>query len=137
MSVSGNRQTATLWMQTASEDLQAAHALSEQALYSAACFFAQQCAEKAVKALWHALDQEPWGHSVVQLLSDFASRDTLGADGWMDCARALDQFYIPTRHPDSLPGITPGQAYGKSDAARAIACAEAILDGCREWLAAH
>jgi len=52
----------------------------------------------------------------------------------MDCARALDQFDISMRYPDSLPGITPGQAYGKPDAARAIACAEAIFDGCREWL---
>jgi len=137
MSVSGNRQMAALWMQTATEDLKAARALSEQGLYPAACFFSQQCAEKAVKALWYALDQEPWGHSVVQLLSDFVSRDTLAVEEWLDCARALDQFYIPTRYPDSLPGITPGQAYGLPDATRAIACAETILTGCREWLEAH
>lgn len=135
MSVSRNRHQANVWLQTAIEDMTAARALREVGSHALSCFLAQQVAEKAVKALWHVTDQEPWGHSVIQLLEEFTLRESLDLKTWFECARSLDQLYIPTRYPDSLPGITPGQAYGPTDSERALACAELILNGCREWLA--
>jgi HEPN domain-containing protein len=137
MSVSGNLQIGRIWLQTAHEDIGSARMLRDAGSHAASCFYAQQAAEKALKALWHVVDQEPWGHSVVQLLNDFSERRTLPADAWGECARALDQFYIPTRYPDSLPGITPGQAYGAADSERALRCANVILTGCDDWLAAR
>jgi HEPN domain-containing protein len=137
MSVSGNLQAGRIWFQTAQEDMVAARALRDASSHAASCFYAQQAVEKALKAVWHVVDQEPWGHSVVQLLNDFAERDALPTGTWRECAQTLDQFYIPTRYPDSLPGITPGQAYGDFDSERALKCADTILKGCGDWLAAR
>ena len=43
------------------------------------CFLAQQGAEKAMKALWYRMDEEPWGHSVQRLLQDFAHKATIAS----------------------------------------------------------
>ena len=51
MSLSEDRHMALRWLQTAQEDLLAANALLEAGLAAHACFAAQQCGEKAVKAL--------------------------------------------------------------------------------------
>jgi HEPN domain-containing protein len=59
MSVSKDRYTAERWLATAEEDLRAAHALAEAGLHAHACFAAQQCGEKAVKALWYLLGEDP------------------------------------------------------------------------------
>ncbi|MCS6848413.1 MAG: HEPN domain-containing protein [Anaerolineae bacterium] len=138
MSVSGNRQMAMRWIETAEEDLHTARLLRDGGAHAPACFYAQQAAEKAMKALWYAVDQEPWGHSVVALVEDFVERNSLpNWMQWSDYAAQLDQFYIPTRYPDSLPTSTPGRMYRASDSERALACAEPIVNGCREWLEAR
>lgn len=138
MSASENRRQALRWLQTAAEDLRTANLLRDGEAHAAACFFSQQAAEKALKALWYATDQEPWGHSVVELLESFAERGSLSAaDAWSDCAAQLDQFYIPTRYPDALPASTPGVVYRAADSGRALACAEVLVNGCRDWLAAR
>jgi len=49
-------------------DLEAATILKEHGKYSLACFHAQQAAEKAVKALFYSMEDEPWGHSIGKLL---------------------------------------------------------------------
>jgi HEPN domain-containing protein len=61
---------AKRWLETAGEDLGAAGVLREQGKFSHACFFSQQCGEKALKALWLYLEGEPWGHSIQKLISD-------------------------------------------------------------------
>ena len=66
MSAEKSRHEADRWLQTALEDLDAARTLYEKAFYSHACFLAQQTAEKAVKALWYAIGDTPWGQSVQQ-----------------------------------------------------------------------
>lgn len=58
MSQTKNLHQAERWLQTAEEDLRAAQTLLEATLYAQACFYAQQSAEKAVKALWYAVDNE-------------------------------------------------------------------------------
>lgn len=137
MSVSGNRQMAMRWIETAEEDLGTTRLLRDGGAHAPACFYAQQAAEKAMKALWHAMDQEPWGHSVVELIEDFSAHDSISdLKKWSDCGAQLDQFYIPTRYPDSLPASTPGRVYRASDSERALACADLIVEGCRAWLTA-
>ena len=56
------------------------------------------------------------------------------ADQWLECASALDLFYIPTRYPDSLPDLTPGRVYRATDSERAMLCAEEIVNGCSAML---
>jgi HEPN domain-containing protein len=135
MSASHNRQLAQRWLDTAREDMQTARLLKDNGMHAAACFHCQQAAEKAVKSLWYATDAEAWGHSILRLLTDFPLRDALPRrDAWQECASELDQFYIPTRYPDSLPDFTPGVVYRARDSERAMRCAEIIVEGCSAWL---
>ncbi len=39
----------------------------------------------------------------------------------------LDRYYIPTRYPNSLPDLTPGQCYFKKDADLCLDSAQRIL----------
>jgi HEPN domain-containing protein len=51
MSQSKNLHEAKRWLLTAQQDLQATKSLSENGFFAHACFLAQQCGEKAIKAL--------------------------------------------------------------------------------------
>lgn len=45
----------------------------------------------------------------------------------LDSALALDKLYIPTRYPDALAELTPGEAYTNSEAKLAIENAVQII----------
>ena len=78
--------------------------LAAQGLFAPACFHAQQCGEKAIKALWYLEDLDPWGHSILKLVLDFPHHAALSdASQWEQDARILDQFYVPTSYPNGLP----------------------------------
>jgi HEPN domain-containing protein len=135
MSQSKSRYEAERWMKTAEEDLCAAEILAQAGAFAQACFYAQQSAEKAVKALWYAIDADPWGHSVQKLILDFPKKQTLpDLDRWIEQAALLDKFYIPTRYPNGLPDLTPGQVYTRKDAQQGLETAQAIVAASREWL---
>jgi HEPN domain-containing protein len=135
MSQDKEKYQALRWLDTAVEDVEAAETLLAQGKYSHACFFAQQCGEKALKALWYALDQDPWGHSVQKLISELpdqmakARMEELLEDGSI-----LDRYYIPTRYPNGLPDLTPGKCYFPKDAELCITTARRILDRAKECL---
>jgi HEPN domain-containing protein len=138
MSRSENQHQAERWLRTAEEDLQAAEALVQARMYAHACFYAQQSGEKAVKALWYQADADPWGHSVQRLIAEFPYHaDLPDRDTWLRQGSVLDQFYIPTRYPNGLPDLTPGQIYRAEDAQRGLEAARALLAACRTWLQAH
>jgi HEPN domain-containing protein len=135
MSQAKNRHQAERWLATAEEDLQAVQALLDAKMYAQACFYAQQAGEKAVKALWYAIDADPWGHSVQRLIADFPRRDDLPGPGtWIAQAAALDKFYIPTRYPNGLPDLTPGQVYQRDEAEHGLQTARSLVAACRRWL---
>ncbi|MEX2540781.1 MAG: HEPN domain-containing protein [Trueperaceae bacterium] len=121
---------AQRWLAQAHDDLQAAEILMERGKHAQASFYAQQSAEKGVKAVWRALDQESLGHSITRLITTLPTgkpRDLLAP--LLDEAKLLDRHYIPTRYPDSLPDLTPSEAYGRRDAEAAIAAARSIIQG--------
>ena len=92
------------WLRQASEDLHWAEHLAEQGAYHLACFLAQQSAEKALKAYLYAQDVElVWGHSVRELCTVAATFDAAFEELGRKVA-PLDQYYIPTRYPNGLPG---------------------------------
>jgi HEPN domain-containing protein len=135
MSQSANRHQAERWLQTAEEDLRAAQTLLDHGIYAQACFYAQQSGEKAVKALWYVIDADPWGHSVQRLITEFPRQaDIPDRDGWIRHGALLDQFYIPTRYPNGLPDLTPGQVYHQEDATRGLEAARTLVTACRQWL---
>ena len=121
--MSGNKQRheAERWLQTAKEDLDAAKVLKEADKHVQACFFAQQSAEKAIKAMWYIADQDPWGHSIQRLVRDFPLAEAFeNLDAWLARAAELDRYYFLTRYPNGLPDLTPGQSYFPQDSEQAI-----------------
>jgi HEPN domain-containing protein len=97
MSQSSTRYEADRWWRTAQDDIEAAQSLQDAGKFSHACFLSQQSAEKAVKALWFAIDGDPWGHSIQKLVMQFPQQEMIqGMEGWLVNAAHLDKFYIPT-----------------------------------------
>jgi HEPN domain-containing protein len=128
MSSEKDRHEAERWRQTAQEDLDAARALIGTGHFSHACFHAQQAAEKAVKAIWYGLGEDPWGHSVQKLaaeIQDQTVRECMA--GVSETGAFLDRFYIPTRYPNGLPDLTPGKVYFRKDAEQAVEAAKIVL----------
>jgi HEPN domain-containing protein len=138
MSHPKNRHQAERWLQTAEEDLQAAQVLLDAKMYAQACFYAQQSGEKAIKSLWYLVDADPWGHSVQRLITEFPQQVEIpDLDAWLEQGALLDKFYIPTRYPNGLPDLTPGQVYRLSDARRGIEAARTLVAACKKWLDEH
>jgi HEPN domain-containing protein len=128
MSLTKNRNQADRWLRTAGQDLRSAEILTEAGQYANACFLAQQAAEKAVKALCYAAGLDPWGHSV-QHLCEMGPLTTVFAprDEWAQKAAELDRLYVPTRYPNGLPDLTPGETFFESDARQALRLAQEFL----------
>ncbi len=125
-------QQAAPWLAQAVDDLETATLLAPSRPY-AACFYAQQAAEKAVKVIYVANDLDfPWTHSVHQLLVEAAEAypELLPlADG----AGVLDRYYVGTRYPDVRLNSTepPSAAYSATEASRAVELAHGILQVCQ------
>ena len=49
----------------------------------------------------------------------------------MNAARQLDQYYIPTRYPNGLPGGIPAEVFTDSQAEDAVARAHAFIEAAR------
>lgn len=56
---------------------------------------------------------------------------------WLERGALLDKFYIPTRYPNGLPDLTPGQVYTLDDAQRGLQAARLLLEACRKWMEQH
>lgn len=138
MSQNKNRYEAGRWLKTAEEDLDAARLLQSRNMHSHACFMAQQSAEKVLKAMWIFFDKEPWGHSIQRLVQEFDQPDAgVNIEEWTKRAVNLDRYYIPTRYPNGLPDLTPGQNYLKQDGQQAIAQAEFLFKSCKNIIDEH
>lgn len=129
MSQSKNLYESRRWLLTALQDLSAAQSLSVNGFYAQACFLSQQAGEKAVKAIWFRYDHEPWGHSIQHLVAEFPEASIFpDHDLWVQRAASLDRYYIPTRYPNGLPGLTPGESFFEQDAAIAVANASHFIN---------
>jgi HEPN domain-containing protein len=133
MSQSKNLHEARRWLLTAQQDLQAAKSLSANGFFAHACFLAQQVGEKAMKALWYLNDREPWGHSIQLLVTEFPDASSFpNLDDWIQRAASLDRYNIPTRYPNGLPDLTPGECYFLHDADSAIEQAGAFVEAAQK-----
>lgn len=66
---------------------------------------------------------------------DFPEKQSLpDLERWIERAALLDKFYIPTRYPNGLPDLTPGQVYTREDAQRGLETAHNLVAACRQWL---
>jgi len=131
MSTEHRRFEAQRWLDQAEEDLEAARVLLRGSRYAQACFYAQQSAEKAVKAVGWLSGRDLWGHSLLKLSSALHERGVDLRASHADLA-ALDRLYIPTRYPNGVPDVIPQQAFFQPDAEDAIVRAERVIECVRE-----
>ncbi len=122
------------WLAQAENDLAFAALGSRERFFAQACFNAQQAAEKALKAYLYARGAEHvLGHSVADLVAECARLDEAFA-ALRGRVAPLDQFYVATRYPNTLPGGIPAEAFGQADATRALGMAGEVLDAVKRVL---
>jgi HEPN domain-containing protein len=126
--MNGNRQEADRWLTQAQHDLRAAVLNRRESFPEIACFLAQQAAEKALRAFLYAQgEQVVTDHAVHLLVRACASYNPAFATLEEAC-RSLDQYYLPTRYPDSLPGGVPHEVYTDAQAREATRLAQQLVD---------
>lgn len=126
---------AKRWLDEASEELATARWDLKGKRYSAACFWSQQAAEKALKAfLYSKGEQSLFEHSVAKLTQDCLKYSDLFAL-FKEKAALIDRYYIPTRYPNGLPfPAVPSKSFSKSEAQEAIKTASEILELVKDQL---
>jgi HEPN domain-containing protein len=117
------------WMDQAEGDLRHAQNDLEHGFYEWACFSSQQAAEKAVKAAFHKMGAEAWGHSVADLLKELGKTHSVSEE-LVNRAYELDKAYIGARYPNAHPSGTPRERYTRQEARRMIQYAEKIIRFC-------
>lgn len=122
------------WLNQAVRDLEQAEDSRQAGRHEWACFAAQQAAEKAVKALHLQLGQEAWGHVVAMLLKELPEPVPVPSE-LVEKGRVLDNFYIPSRYPDSHPEGAPFEHYGPLQSEEAIRYAGEIIAFARSQMA--
>lgn len=123
------------WLERASEDLTVARLVLGEDFTSHACFLSQQCIEKALKGYLLAKSHTyPRTHKLVDLLQVCSSIDTAFSQFETDCIR-IDEYYVPTRYPDAVPGGGPEGIPSKAKSKAALNAAENILQFVKDTLA--
>ncbi|MEW6751883.1 MAG: HEPN domain-containing protein [Candidatus Latescibacterota bacterium] len=112
------------WLGFAREDLRMAELALQEDIYNQVCFHCQQCAEKAIKALLLLQGRTPpRTHKLADLLALLAPNPFEASLEVL----LLDRFYIPTRHPDALPGVLPEGLPIREDALESLAAARLVF----------
>lgn len=136
------RDEAERWLRQAESDLAFAALGAREGFPAQACFTSQQAAEKALKAVLHLSGARfvP-EHSVPELLDRASAVADATADAHTaslgrlrDSARQLDQYCIPTRYPNGLPGGISAEVFTGSQAEDAVGRARAFIEAARALL---
>ena len=120
---------AERWIRQAEYDLEQARRLRDEGVYSYAAFFAEQSAQKSLKAFLIARGMRfvPI-HSVGELAKEAAALETRFAP-LIDSGKRLDRHYLISRYPDALPApAIPAEAYVREDAEEAVAAAMTVFE---------
>lgn len=126
-----NKENSRRWLEQARFDLKQAEKLLSENVFSYACFFAEQSAQKSLKAFLIAEGKRFITiHSIGELIKVAAGLErefeTLIEEG-----KKLDRHYISARYPDALPEpAIPATSYIKSEAEEAVNIALKIFDKC-------
>lgn len=127
MSVRKNLALAGELVFEAGAKLKTARLLARHADFAPACFYAQQTAENALKAVLIALDV-PYArmHHLDQLLEAIPQPDRRALVPVRDRILELDKMYLPTRYPDALGGRAPSKIFTSLEARSAIGVAARV-----------
>jgi HEPN domain-containing protein len=118
---------AIRWLTQAEEEFKDASTLAKAGRYYLSLYLCQQSAEKALKAFIYLHEEEQLlTHSVASLLKIASELDR--DFKFLDKAKRLDDYYIPTRYPNGLPGEIPARYYDDpKEANRALTLSEGII----------
>jgi HEPN domain-containing protein len=115
------------WLDQAEEEYKDAELLMRARRYYLSLYLCQQSAEKALKGFVFFKEQEPvFSHSIAVLVNVAAALDP-DFDA-LAGAKRLDDYYIPTRYPNGLPGDIPSRYYNdEEEAKRALALSDSVI----------
>lgn len=100
------------WLTQAKDEFEDADDLRKRKRFYLALFHFQQAAEKALKAYLYikvVSSEVFYTHSIEDLLEMALELDVEFNE--IKQAKKLDQYYIPTRYPNGLPGGVPSRFY--------------------------
>ncbi len=123
-----NLREAHRWLTQARYDAEAAELNAREGFAAVACFLAQQAAEKALKAYLYAQGERLVTGHATHLLLRRCQRYDPSLEALWDTCRRLDQYYIPTRYPNGLPGGIPHEVYTVEQAREAIAGTRKVIE---------
>ena len=124
-----NRE-AGRWLRQAESDLGYAELGLREGFFAQTCFQCQQVCEKAIKALRYGRGERiVIGHALVELA---ASLEAMAK--FHQRLSVLDQYYVPTRYPNGLPGGIPSDVYTREQAAEAVDTARRVVAAVRAEL---
>jgi len=126
-----DRAEGLRWLRQAENDLEYARIGLREGFYAQVCFQCQQICEKALKAIHYGQlgKRVVFGHSLVQLGAELPLEA-----GLQEELAVLDQYYIPTRYPNGLPGALPYEVYSKRQAEQAATVSERVIEMARRAL---
>lgn len=118
------RAEALRWLRQAENDLAYARLGLREGFNAQVCFQCQQICEKAIKSIHygHLARRVVYGHSLVELAGPIGLDEPLRRE-----LAILDQYYIPTRYPNGLPGGLPYEVYTAEQAAAAVATCDRLI----------
>lgn len=117
------------WLAQAKENLKHAQRSLDMGDYAWACFAAHQAAEMAVKGLHMRLGQIAWGHAVIDLLMALP-QEVKPDKAFLERAKHLDKYYIPTRYPNAHPAGPAFRYFTEKEAKEATLLAKEVLAYC-------
>ena len=120
---------AQRWLKQSEYDLKQAQKSLDDKSFSYACFFAEQSAQKSMKAFlifkgWRFVNI----HSIAELLKEAGKIDETFVP-LIDSGKRLDLHYLASRYPDAVPEpAIPFDLYVEDEAKDAISIAEKIFE---------
>jgi HEPN domain-containing protein len=124
------REEAQRWLIHARDEFQDADELRLRGRFYLALFHFQQAAEKALKAFLYSVagsEEVFFTHSIYELIQ--WAKEAAPDFEKVEKGVKLDQYYIPTRYPNVLPGGVPSRFYTDPEEAReAMELARAVLE---------
>lgn len=124
------KREASRWLSQAEDDLKYAQLGLREGFFAQVCFQCQQICEKAIKALRYGRGERlVLGHALVELAAPLAALAR-----FREHLAVLDQYYIPTRYPNGLPGGVPSEVYTRTQAAAAVEVAQQVIAAVRREL---
>jgi HEPN domain-containing protein len=113
------------WLRQAENDQEYAQLGLREGFFAQVCFQCQQICEKALKAIHYGQlgKRVVFGHSLVQLAAELPLDRDLREE-----LAVLDQYYIPTRYPNGLPGALPYEVYRRKQAEQAVEVSRRMIE---------